>query len=96
MPSCISFVCMCKIQMKYPESDTDAILPVPSFGHQIRTDEFEHQKTNCRQEPLANLLEEITMNMKMSIKEKKKKLKQVNEIVEFFYSFFFIFAETFQ
>ncbi|KAL7989017.1 hypothetical protein Chor_007936 [Crotalus horridus] len=65
-----------RVQVKYPESDTDAILPVPSFGHQISTDEFEHPKTNCHQEPLANLLEEITMNMEMSIKEKKKKLKQ--------------------
>ncbi|XP_039176101.1 DEP domain-containing protein 1B isoform X1 [Crotalus tigris] len=65
-----------RVQVKYPDSDTDAILPVPSFGHQISTDEFEHQKTNCHQGPLANLLEEITMNMEMSIKEKKKKLKQ--------------------
>lgn len=89
-------MCLCKIQIKYPESDIDAILPVPSFCHQISTDEFEHQKTNCRQGPLANLLEEITMNMEMSIKEKKKRLKRVNETVDFFFfTFLFNFAETF-
>ncbi|KAG8131080.1 hypothetical protein E2320_017675 [Naja naja] len=65
-----------RVQIKYPESDIDAILPMPSFCHQIGTDEFEHQKTNCHPGPLANLLEEITMNMEMSIKEKKKRLKQ--------------------
>ncbi|KAL8203844.1 UNVERIFIED_CONTAM: DEP domain-containing protein 1B [Gekko kuhli] len=65
-----------RVQIKYSEADTDAIMPAPAFCHQISTDEFEYQRTNGCQEPLASLLEEITKDTEMSIKEKKKKLKR--------------------
>ncbi|XP_028604491.1 DEP domain-containing protein 1B isoform X1 [Podarcis muralis] len=65
-----------RVQIKYPGADADSTLPAPSFCHQISADEFEHQRTNGSQEPLVGLLEEIVMNREMSIKEKKKKLKQ--------------------
>ncbi|XP_061474635.1 DEP domain-containing protein 1B isoform X2 [Rhineura floridana] len=64
-----------RVQIKYPGADTDATLLAPSFCHQISTYEFEHQRTNGCQEPLAGLLEEIATNREMSVKEKKKKLK---------------------
>ncbi|XP_044302488.1 DEP domain-containing protein 1B isoform X1 [Varanus komodoensis] len=65
-----------RVQIKYPGADTDTSLPAPSFCYQVSMDEFEHQRTNAFQEPLASLLEEIVMNSEMSIKEKKKKLKR--------------------
>lgn len=66
-------------QIKYAGADTDATFPPPSFCHQISTDEFENQRATGSQEPLAALLEEIAMNKEISVKDKKKKLKQVNE-----------------
>ncbi|XP_077203310.1 DEP domain-containing protein 1B isoform X1 [Paroedura picta] len=65
-----------RVQIKYPGADTDAALPAPSFCHQITTDEFEYQRINGCQEPLASLLEEIATDTEMSAKEKKKKLKR--------------------
>ncbi|XP_053887319.1 DEP domain-containing protein 1B [Malaclemys terrapin pileata] len=65
-----------RVQIKYADADTDTTLPAPSFCRQISTDEFEYQRANGSQEPLAALLEEITMNKEISVKEKKKKLKQ--------------------
>ncbi|XP_026504890.1 DEP domain-containing protein 1B isoform X1 [Terrapene carolina triunguis] len=65
-----------RVQIKYADADTDTTLPAPSFCRQISTDEFEYQRVNGSQEPLAALLEEITMNKEISVKEKKKKLKQ--------------------
>ncbi|XP_067171497.1 DEP domain-containing protein 1B isoform X2 [Apteryx mantelli] len=65
-----------RVQIKYAGADTDATFPAPSFCHQISTDEFESQRVNVSQEPLAALLEEIAMNKEISAKDKKKKLKQ--------------------
>ncbi|XP_014375393.1 DEP domain-containing protein 1B [Alligator sinensis] len=65
-----------RVQIKYAGADTDATFLAPSFCHQISTDEFEYQRANGSQEPLAALLEEIAMNKEISIKDKKKKLKQ--------------------
>ncbi|OXB60117.1 hypothetical protein ASZ78_008423 [Callipepla squamata] len=65
-----------RVQIKYAGADTDATLPAPSFCHQISTDEFEYQRATGSQEPLAALLEEIAMNKEISVKDKKKKLKQ--------------------
>ncbi|NXA44878.1 DEP1B protein, partial [Nothocercus julius] len=65
-----------RVQIKYSGADTDATFPAPSFCHQISTDEFESQRANGSQEPLAALLEEIAMNKEISVKDKKKKLKQ--------------------
>lgn len=66
------------LQIKYAGTDTDATFP-QSFCHQISTDEFELQRATGSQEPLAALLEEIAMNKEISVKDKKKKLKQVNK-----------------
>ncbi|XP_069483427.1 DEP domain-containing protein 1B isoform X1 [Ambystoma mexicanum] len=65
-----------RVQIKYPGSDLDTTIPTHSFCRQISADEFEYQKVNNAQEPLATLLEEIIMNKKLSTKDKKKKLKQ--------------------
>ncbi|KAJ7425277.1 DEP domain-containing protein 1B [Pitangus sulphuratus] len=65
-----------RVQIKCARDDTDATLPPPSFCHQISTDEFEYQRATGSQEPLAALLEEIVMNKEISVKDKKKKLKQ--------------------
>ncbi|KAJ7427100.1 DEP domain-containing protein 1B [Willisornis vidua] len=66
-----------RVQIKYAGADTDATFPPPSFCHQISTDEFEYQRATGSQEPLAALLEEIVMNKEISVKDKKKKLKQL-------------------
>lgn len=68
------------LQIKYAGADSDAPLPPPSFCHQISTGEFEYQRATGSQEPLSALLEEIVMNKEISVKDKKKKLKQVNKI----------------
>ncbi|POI34616.1 hypothetical protein CIB84_001632 [Bambusicola thoracicus] len=65
-----------RVQIKYAGADTDAAFPAPSFCHQISTDEFEYQRATGSQEPLAALLEEIATNKEISVKDKKKKLKQ--------------------
>ncbi|XP_014820297.1 PREDICTED: DEP domain-containing protein 1B isoform X1 [Calidris pugnax] len=65
-----------RVQIKYAGADTDATFPPPSFCHQISTDEFEYQRATGSQEPLAALLEEIATNKEISVKDKKKKLKQ--------------------
>ncbi|OWK62566.1 DEP domain-containing protein 1B [Lonchura striata] len=65
-----------RVQIKYAGADSDATLPPPSFCHQITTGEFEYQRATGSQEPLAALLEEIVMNKEISVKDKKKKLKQ--------------------
>uniref|UniRef100_A0A7N4P3A6 DEP domain-containing protein 1B n=1 Tax=Sarcophilus harrisii TaxID=9305 RepID=A0A7N4P3A6_SARHA len=65
-----------RVQIKYPGADTDATLSAPSFCRQISPEEFEYQKVCGSQEPLATLLEEIITDNKLSVKDKKKKLKQ--------------------
>ncbi|XP_030093171.2 DEP domain-containing protein 1B isoform X1 [Serinus canaria] len=65
-----------RVQIKYDGSDSDAALPPPSFCHQITSGEFEYQRATGSQEPLAALLEEIVRNKEISVKDKKKKLKQ--------------------
>lgn len=66
------------LQIKYAGADTDATSP-PPFCHQISTDEFEYQRATSFHGPLAALLEEIAMNKEISVKDKKKQLKQVNK-----------------
>ncbi|XP_029432498.1 DEP domain-containing protein 1B isoform X2 [Rhinatrema bivittatum] len=65
-----------RMLIKYPDSDMAAGLPTHSFCPQIAADEFEFQKANHDQKPLETLLEEIIVNKKLSVKDKKKKLKQ--------------------
>ncbi|XP_075596552.1 DEP domain-containing protein 1B isoform X1 [Balearica regulorum gibbericeps] len=78
LKSCIEehVVHLQRVQIKYAGADTDATFPPPSFCHQISTDEFEYQRASGSQEPLAALLEEIVMNKEISVKDKKKQLKQ--------------------
>ncbi|KAM6105563.1 LOW QUALITY PROTEIN: DEP domain-containing protein 1B [Pterocles gutturalis] len=70
-----------RVQIKYAGADTDATFPPPSFCRQISTDEFECQRATGSQEPLAALLEEIAMK-KISVKDKKKQLKQFQSYPE--------------
>ncbi|KFP23644.1 DEP domain-containing protein 1B [Colius striatus] len=65
-----------RVQIKYAGAATETTSPPPLFCHQISTDEFEYQRATGSQEPLAALLEEIAMNKEISVKDKKKKLKQ--------------------
>ncbi|XP_071587707.1 DEP domain-containing protein 1B isoform X3 [Heliangelus exortis] len=65
-----------RVQIKYAGADTDATFPPPSFCHQVTTEEFEYQRATGSQEPLAALLEEIAMNKEISVRDKKKQLKQ--------------------
>ncbi|NXH17919.1 DEP1B protein, partial [Bucco capensis] len=64
-----------RVQKKYAGADTDATFP-PPFYHQISADDLEYQRGTGSQEPLAALLEEIVMNKEISVKDKKKQLKQ--------------------
>lgn len=74
----------------------DITLSAPSFCRQISPEEFEYQRAYGSQEPLADLLEEVITDAKLSSKEKKKKLKQVKSI--FFISpiFFLLFLCVFK
>ncbi|XP_072353083.1 DEP domain-containing protein 1B-like isoform X1 [Scyliorhinus torazame] len=63
-----------RVQIKYAGADADATLASFTSRHQIGTEEFKEQRHS--QAPVAALLEEIIMNKSMSVKEKKKKLKQ--------------------
>ncbi|KAG8516160.1 DEP domain-containing protein 1B, partial [Galemys pyrenaicus] len=65
-----------RVQIKYPGADMDITLSAPSFCRQISPEEFEYQRAYGSQEPLAALLEEVITDTKLSVKEKKKKLKQ--------------------
>ncbi|NXO00638.1 DEP1A protein, partial [Rhinopomastus cyanomelas] len=62
-------------QCKYPE-DICAILPTYSYCKQITPEEFEEQKVSTSQAAVAELLENIIKDRNLSVKEKKKKLKQ--------------------
>ncbi|XP_028914739.1 DEP domain-containing protein 1B isoform X1 [Ornithorhynchus anatinus] len=65
-----------RVQIKYPGADPDTTLPGPSFCRQISPEEFEYQKEFGAQEPIAALLEGTLADPKLSVKEKRKKLKQ--------------------
>ncbi|XP_041047345.1 DEP domain-containing protein 1B-like isoform X2 [Carcharodon carcharias] len=63
-----------RVQIKYAGADADATLASFTSCHQIGTEDFKEQRSS--QVAVAALLEEIIMNKSMSVKEKKKKLKQ--------------------
>ncbi|XP_035245853.1 DEP domain-containing protein 1B [Anguilla anguilla] len=65
-----------RVQIKYSGADADASLVSPSFCRQISKAEFEEQRLRGSQEPMAELLEGIISNKDLSVKDKKKKLKQ--------------------
>ncbi|NWS65950.1 DEP1A protein, partial [Crotophaga sulcirostris] len=63
-------------QCKYPKEEVCAILPTYSFCRQITPQEFEEQKISTSQAAVAELLENIIKDKNLSVKDKKKKLKQ--------------------
>ncbi|XP_058887829.1 DEP domain-containing protein 1A-like isoform X2 [Acipenser ruthenus] len=65
-----------KVQITYPETGVSATLPMYSFCRQISTQEFEQQKLSASQAAIADLLESLLKDKNLSIKDKKKKLKQ--------------------
>ncbi|MGH0147524.1 UNVERIFIED_CONTAM: hypothetical protein FKN15_010823 [Acipenser sinensis] len=65
-----------KVQITYPGTGVSATLPVFSFCRQISTQEFEQQKLSASQAAIADLLESLLKDKNLSVKDKKKKLKQ--------------------
>ncbi|XP_042662840.1 DEP domain-containing protein 1A isoform X1 [Tyto alba] len=63
-------------QCKYPKEEICAILPTYSYCRQITPEEFEEQKVSTSQAAVAELLENIIKDKNLSVKDKKKKLKQ--------------------
>uniref|UniRef100_A0A8C9ETH4 DEP domain containing 1 n=1 Tax=Pavo cristatus TaxID=9049 RepID=A0A8C9ETH4_PAVCR len=63
-------------QCKYPGEEICAILPTYSYCEQITPQEFEEQKVSTSRAAVAELLENIIKDKHLSVKEKKKKLKQ--------------------
>ncbi|NWV25680.1 DEP1A protein, partial [Origma solitaria] len=63
-------------QCKQQKEDICAILPTYSYCKQITPQEFEEQKVSTSQAAVAELLENIIKDKNLSVKDKKKKLKQ--------------------
>ncbi|NWW41119.1 DEP1A protein, partial [Panurus biarmicus] len=63
-------------QCKQEKEDICAILPTYSYCKQITPQEFEEQKVSTSQAAVAELLENIIKDKNLSVKDKKKKLKQ--------------------
>ncbi|XP_075615238.1 DEP domain-containing protein 1A isoform X1 [Balearica regulorum gibbericeps] len=63
-------------QYKYPTEEICAVLPTYSYCKQITSQEFEEQKVSTSQAAVAELLENIIKDKNLSVKDKKKKLKQ--------------------
>ncbi|XP_067893362.1 DEP domain-containing protein 1B-like isoform X4 [Heterodontus francisci] len=65
-----------KFQITYPCTDINAAVPMYTFCQQISTKEFEEQKVSVSQVAIAELLENIVEDKKLSVKDRRKKLKQ--------------------
>ncbi|NXR39198.1 DEP1A protein, partial [Zosterops hypoxanthus] len=63
-------------QCKQDKEEICAILPTYSYCKQITPQEFEEQKVSTSQAAVAELLENIIKDKNLSVKDKKKKLKQ--------------------
>ncbi|XP_027746855.1 uncharacterized protein LOC114061042 isoform X4 [Empidonax traillii] len=63
-------------QCKCPKEEICAVLPTYSYCRQITPQEFEEQKVSTSQAAVAELLENIIKDKNLSVKDKKKKLKQ--------------------
>ncbi|NXA03893.1 DEP1A protein, partial [Sapayoa aenigma] len=63
-------------QCKCPKEEICAILPTYSYCKQITPQEFEEQKVSTSQAAVGELLENIIKDKNLSVKDKKKKLKQ--------------------
>ncbi|NXO45299.1 DEP1A protein, partial [Locustella ochotensis] len=68
--------CVKMAQCKQEKEDICAILPTYSYCKQITPQEFEEQKVSTSQAAVAELLENIIKDKNLSVKDKKKKLKQ--------------------
>uniref|UniRef100_A0A8D2IQ82 DEP domain-containing protein 1B n=1 Tax=Varanus komodoensis TaxID=61221 RepID=A0A8D2IQ82_VARKO len=63
-------------QIEYLEEELSAIFPTYSYCKRITSQEFDEQKIYTSQAAIAELLENIIKDRKLSLKDKKKKLKQ--------------------
>ncbi|XP_058846209.1 DEP domain-containing protein 1B-like isoform X1 [Acipenser ruthenus] len=67
---------MRRVQIKYAGADADASIVSQSYCKQISKEEFDEQRASSSLAPMAELLEGIIKDKELSIKDKKKKLKQ--------------------
>ncbi|XP_078075505.1 DEP domain-containing protein 1A-like isoform X1 [Mustelus asterias] len=65
-----------RVQITYPSTNINATVPMYAFCQQISTKEFEEQRVSVSQAAIAELLENIVEDKKLSVKDKRKKLKQ--------------------
>ncbi|KAJ8277785.1 hypothetical protein GJAV_G00079860 [Gymnothorax javanicus] len=65
-----------KVQITYPSSGVGVSLPTYSFCKRISPQEFEEQKLSISQAAIADLLEGLIKDRSLSVKDKKKRLKQ--------------------
>uniref|UniRef100_A0A673ZJB0 DEP domain containing 1a n=1 Tax=Salmo trutta TaxID=8032 RepID=A0A673ZJB0_SALTR len=82
-----------KVQITYPGS-VGAPMPVHSFCRRISTKEFEEQKLSLSQAAIADLLESLVKDENMSMKDRKKKLKQFQRQYPDIYSCHFPTTES--
>ncbi|KAJ7992912.1 hypothetical protein DPEC_G00267000 [Dallia pectoralis] len=70
-----------KVQINYPASgDMGVPMPVYAYCRQVSTKEFEEQKMTVSQAAIADLLENLVKDKNMSVKDRKKKLKQFQKL----------------
>ncbi|NWX30626.1 DEP1A protein, partial [Notiomystis cincta] len=81
-------------QCKQEKEDICAILPTYSYCKQITPQEFEEQKVSTSQAAVAELLENIIKDKNLSVKDKKKKLKQFQREYPHIYGSRFPTTET--
>ncbi|XP_059840339.1 DEP domain-containing protein 1B-like isoform X1 [Hypanus sabinus] len=65
-----------RVKIQYPCTDVNPSVPMYTFCQQISNKEFEEQKVTISHRAMAELLENIVEDKKLSVKDKKKKLKQ--------------------
>ncbi|XP_019387154.1 PREDICTED: DEP domain-containing protein 1A isoform X1 [Crocodylus porosus] len=63
-------------QCKYPMEEMSAVFPTYSYCKRITPQEFDEQRISASQAAVAELLENIIRDKTLSLKDKKKKLKQ--------------------
>uniref|UniRef100_A0A7M4EZ26 DEP domain containing 1 n=1 Tax=Crocodylus porosus TaxID=8502 RepID=A0A7M4EZ26_CROPO len=61
---------------KYPMEEMSAVFPTYSYCKRITPQEFDEQRISASQAAVAELLENIIRDKTLSLKDKKKKLKQ--------------------
>uniref|UniRef100_A0A3P8Y8F7 DEP domain-containing protein n=1 Tax=Esox lucius TaxID=8010 RepID=A0A3P8Y8F7_ESOLU len=67
--------------INYPGSGGAGVpMPIYSYCRQVSTKEFEEQKMTVSQAAIADLLENLVKDKNMSVKDRKKKLKQFQKL----------------